>query len=83
MKLSAKGLGLSLGILWGLSVFLSTLWIMWRGGGATLHKLSQFYLGYSVTLGGAIIGLVWGFIDGLILGALIAILYNVFQGKEQ
>jgi len=82
MKLSAKGLGLSLGILWGLSVFLSTIWIMWRGGGATLQKLAQFYLGYSVTLGGAIIGLVWGFIDGLILGALIAVLYNVFAGKE-
>ncbi len=82
MKLSAKGLGLSLGILWGLSVFLATLWIIWRGGGATLQKLSQFYLGYSVTLGGAIVGLIWGFVDGLIVGALIAVLYNAFVGKE-
>lgn len=82
MKLSAKGLGLSLGIIWGLSVFIATLWIMWRGGGATMQKLGQFYLGYSVSLGGAIIGLVWGFVDGLIAGALIAILYNVFAGKE-
>jgi uncharacterized membrane protein YedE/YeeE len=82
MKLSPKGLGLSLGILWGISVFLTTLWIMWKGGGETLQKLSQIYLGYSVTLGGAIIGLVWGFVDGLIMGTLIAVLYNAFAGKE-
>lgn len=82
MRLSAKGLGLALGILWGLTVFFTTLLIMWRGGGGTLQKLSQVYFGYTVSLGGAFIGLIWGFVDGLILGVLLAVLYNAFAGKE-
>jgi len=83
MKLNAKALGLSLGILWGISIFLVTLFVMWRGGGATLSKLSQFYIGYSVSFVGAVLGLIWGFVDGLISGVLFAALYNALSGKEQ
>jgi len=78
MKINKVALGLTLGILWGASVFLATLWIMARGGGQTLIALNQFYFGYSVSFLGGLLGLVYGFIDGFIGGWLIALLYNAF-----
>ena len=79
MKLSIKALGLACGILWGLAIFLLTYWFLLRGfEGETLARLRNVYLGYSVTWYGGFIGLVWGFIDGFIGGALLAWLYNRF-----
>ncbi len=81
MKLSVKGLALAGGITWGLAIFLLTLWFLIFGyEGVTLEKLARVYLGYSVTVSGAFIGLIWGFIDGLIGGAILAWLYNKFAG---
>jgi len=84
MKFNIKAFSLTSGIVWGLSVFLSTFWILIMGAsGKTLGKLSKFYIGYSVSWGGAFVGLVWGFVDGLIVGAIFALLYNKLSvGKE-
>ena len=79
VKINKVSLGLSLGILWGATVFLATLWIMARGGGQTLIVLKQFYFGYSVSFVGALLGLVYGFVDGFIGGWLIGLLYNAFD----
>ena len=81
MKLYSTAFGLASGILWGLCVFICTVWIMLKGGGHTLALLEQFYLGYSVSWLGSFIGLVWGFINGFICGWLFAWLYNIFSGK--
>jgi len=78
MRINKVALGLTLGILWGASVFLATLWIMARGGGETLVLLNKFYFGYSVSFLGGLLGLVYGFIEGFIGGWLIALLYNAF-----
>jgi len=78
MKMSKRALGLSLGIVWGLSIFCLTLWAIARGQGQTLSLLKGYYLGYNITFTGALIGLLWGFVDGLVAGALIAWLYNIF-----
>ena len=84
MRLNAKAMAISIGILWGASVFLATVWILITGsGGDTMSKLNVFYIGYSVSWGGAFIGLVYGFIDGLIGGFLVVLLYNAFLPKEQ
>lgn len=82
MKLSKSALGVSLGIVWGASVFLATIWIMVRGGGEHLQLLGQFYIGYRITFLGAIVGLVEGFVDGFIGGWLIAWIYNLASGGE-
>ncbi len=84
MKFNIKSFGLTCGIIWGLSVLLSTFWILIIGAsGKTLGKLSKFYIGYSVSWGGAFVGLIWGFVDGLIIGAIFAWLYNKLSvGKE-
>ena len=79
MNLSPKAFGLALGILSGAALFLATLWIAASSGGNHLIMLRQFYLGYSVSFVGALIGLVYAFIDGFIAGALIAWLYNRFS----
>ena len=81
MKLHNTAFGLASGILWGLCVFIATAWAILKGGGNTLALLEQFYLGYSVTWLGAVIGLVWSFINGFIYGWLFAWLYNIFSGK--
>lgn len=78
MTLRKRALGMSLGIIWGLSVFLATIWAIVRGHGQTLTLLEGYYLGYSVTYLGALIGLIWGFIHGFIAGVLIAWLYDLF-----
>lgn len=78
MKLSIKALGLTSGILWGLTVFITTLWIIVIDSpGNTLGLLHKFYFGYSVSWAGAFIGLIWGFVDGFICGSIFAWLYNL------
>ena len=79
MKLNPKALSLAGGIFWGVAVFLVTCWLLVMGSeGNTISLLSKFYLGYSLSIGGAFIGLAWGLVDGLICGYLFALLYNVF-----
>jgi len=77
MKFNIKALALTCGILWGLAVFIATLWLLGFGyGGFLMSKLNHFYFGYSVSVVGAFIGLIWGFVDGSICGAVFAWLYN-------
>lgn len=78
MKLSVKGFALTAGILWGLSVFLLTLMSLWYGRGGHLGLLSLVYIGYTVSYVGSLVGLAYGFVDGMITGALFAWLYNRF-----
>lgn len=79
MKINIKALALSIGIVWGLAVFLLTVWFLIMGyNGNLLAKLGSVYLGYSVSWLGAFIGLIYGFVDGLIGGALLGFLYNKF-----
>jgi uncharacterized membrane protein len=77
MRLNAKALGLALGVLWGLTVFLATAWIVFiNSPGDTLAKLGAFYIGYEVSW-----RLGYGFVDGLIGGLLLAWIYNAFIPK--
>jgi hypothetical protein len=83
MKFNIKSFSLTCGIIWGLTILLSTWWILITGAsGKTFGKLSKFYLGFSVSWGGAFIGLIWGFVDGLILGAVFAWLYNKLSAEK-
>ena len=79
MKINIKALALSIGIVWGLAVFLLTVWfLIMCYQGNQLSLLGGIYLGYSVSWIGAFVGLIYGFIDGLIFGALIGFFYNKF-----
>jgi len=74
-------LGLSLGILFGLGLFIATNFLLIKGGdnvGSHLQLLSQFFIGYKVTFFGSFIGFIYGFIVGTLSGALVSWIYNKF-----
>lgn len=77
MKLDTKAFALTCGILWGLTIFVLTWWIIaFEGASGHTTVLGAIYRGYSVSPVGSIIGAVWGFADGTIGGAIFAWLYN-------
>jgi len=79
MKLNKVACGLAAGIIWGLTIFIATIWVIVSGGGGQhLELLNRFYLGYSVSYGGSFLGLIYGFIDGFVVGWVFALLYNLF-----
>ena len=79
MRLNQVALGSAAGIVCGAGLFLTTLAVMLLGGGEHLILLKKFYLGYSISFVGAILGLVYAFVDGFIGGWLVAFLYNRFS----
>ena len=81
LLLNSGILGLSLGILFGLGIFIATNWLVIKGGdhvGSHLRLLGQFFIGYKVTFLGSFIGFAYGFAVGTLSGALIAWIYNKF-----
>lgn len=78
-KLDGVALGVSVGALFGLVIFGATVVLVIKGGdvvGPNLGLLSQFFIGYEVTLPGSLIGSIYGFGSGFVLGWLIAFLRN-------
>ena len=82
MKLNKRAFALSNAILWAITVFVATIYVMIKGGGNTLVLLQQFLWGYTIGFAGAILGLIYGFVWGFIYGWIFAWLYNIF-GKEK
>ncbi len=77
MRLNIKAVALACGLTWGLAVFLFTWWyILFEGASRKDALLGKLYRGYRITPRGSGIGLVWGFLDGCIGGALFAWMYN-------
>ena len=82
MKLNIAAFALAFGIWWGSGVFLLTFWLTFQGldaGAVTILQLT--YLGYTITPLGSVVGLVWGFFDGAVCGAILAWLYNIFAER--
>ncbi len=79
-RLDAVALGVALGTLFGLIIFLATNSLILKGGseiGPNLALLSQYFIGYEVTFGGSLIGLVYGLFVGFVFGWLIAFMRNI------
>ncbi len=82
MKLNIKAFALTFAIWWGVGIFLLTWWIIAFGGSASeTFFLGRIYFGYTISPVGSLIGLVWGFVDGLIAGAIFAWLYNALATR--
>jgi protoporphyrinogen oxidase len=67
-KLDRLALGLSMGVIGGLLLFLATLALVIKGGevvGPNLQLLENYFPGYSVTTLGSLVGLIYGFLAGL------------------
>ena len=84
MKLSVRGLAGAVGALWGGAMLVVTLiGIASPGyGGSFLELVASVYpgLGTEPSLGNALLGGVYGAVDGAIFGGLLAWLYNRFAG---
>jgi hypothetical protein len=79
MRLNGLILGLALGLVFGLGIFLATIILLMKGGeevGPHLALLGQFFIGYRVTLVGSFIGFLYGLLVGFLVGYMIAGLYN-------
>ena len=80
MKLNIKAMAIAFGLVWGISLFAITWWIiLLEGSSNTSTFIGKFYLGYNLTPIGSIIGFIWGLVDGAIGGAIFAWLYNKFS----
>ena len=83
MKFNIKAFALTCAIFWGVMLFLITWWIIIIDGSSSqLTFIGRVYIGYTVTPLGSLIGMLWGFVDGLIGGAFFAWLYNLLNRKK-
>jgi len=80
LRLNANILGLVLGIILGLGIFVATNFLILKGGavvGPHLALLANFFPGYRVTFLGSIIGFCYGLLSGYVAGFIIASIYNL------
>ena len=67
------------GMTCGVGLWLATVWLVVRGGarvGEHLALLRYYFPGYSVSWGGAFVGLAYGLLTGAVTGFALAWLYN-------
>ena len=83
MKLSMKSMAITLGLLWGGTIFVvGVANLIWPGyGQAFLDVMSSIYPGYDAAAGGfgqVIIGTLYGVLDAVVGGIVFVWLYNRF-----
>ena len=79
VRLNARIQGVVVGLVAGLGLFIATNWLVLKGGkavGRHLSLLGQFFIGYSVTFPGSLVGFVYAFVCGSIIGYSVARIYN-------
>ena len=82
MKLNVTAFALAGGILWGASLCLLTWLEIWGYGSANAASMAKsYYLGYTVSPLGSVIGAVYGFFDAGIACAIFSLIYNKLAGK--
>jgi hypothetical protein len=78
-KIQGGVLAVVCGLIGGVGLFIMTVWLLLEGGpqvGSHLQLLSNYFIGYSVTWQGSVIGLLYGALTGGILGWTIGFIYN-------
>lgn len=77
-KIHIVGLGLAVGIVSALYIFVMGLSARFFGVGMdVVHLTGSLYLGYAPSVLGSLIGALYAFVDGFVFGALIALFYNL------
>ena len=78
-KLDRLAFGLAVALASGAVMALATLWLALQGGnpvGPNWQLLSQYFIGYRVSLGGSLIGLAYALSIGFLIGWSFAFLRN-------
>ncbi len=86
MRLDIRATAVTLALLWGvLAMFLTGLGnLIWPGyGQALLDVMASVYPGYQATpsFGQVLIGTLYGLLDGAVVGAVVAWLYNTCAAR--
>jgi len=79
IRLNAWVNGTACGVVCGAGLMAMTLWLVIKGGdpaGPHLALLGNYFIGYTVSVGGAFIGLVYGFAAGFFAAFFVSVLYN-------
>ena len=79
LRLNGNIMGLVMGVMAALVIFVVTNWLVIKGGdvvGPHLGLLGQFFIGYSVTFVGSLVGAVYGLVIGYLSGLVIGWIYN-------
>jgi hypothetical protein len=81
MKLHTAKFGLAFGIVYAVVFFLyGALAALFGWGGPMAEMIGSFYVGFGPTLGGALVGALWGFAVGFVFFAVAAWIYNKLVG---
>jgi len=70
----------AVGSVCGLGMFFATIWLIIKGGGVVgpnLQLLGQYFIGYTVSIKGAFIGMGYSFLWGFLSGWLFAYIRNL------
>lgn len=84
-RLRASVMAVVFAMVGGVGLFVATMWLVIQGGkvvGPTLALLSNYYPGYSVTVGGSFVGLLYGALTGGLVGYVFALVYNLIRDKR-
>ncbi len=80
LRLNVHVMGFVFGLIGALIIFAATNWLVLKGGevvGPHLGLLDNFFIGYSVTFIGSLVGAAYAFVLGYIGGMVVAWLYNL------
>ncbi len=81
MKSKLLQAALTGGIIWGATIFLTTLLNLYTGYGTDFLKIwISIYPGYSLTMVGSLVGLVYGFFD-MFIGVYIIYWVYLWLGR--
>lgn len=78
-RIQAGVLAVVCAMIGGIGLFAVTAWLLLKGGprvGEHLQLLGHYFIGYSVSWTGSLVGLFYGALTGGIVGWTIAIIYN-------
>jgi len=77
MKLNIKAFALAGGLVWGFNWFGLTWWMILNDGiTREVTIIGRMYRGWTLSPTGSLIAFAWGFFDGLLLGLMVAWIYN-------
>lgn len=85
-KLRATVMSVVFAMLFGVGLFLATVWLLVQGGpdmGAHLSLLGQYFPGYVVSWPGAFLGLIYGGAVGAVVGWTTAWIYNTLANLRR
>ncbi|MGH7962574.1 MAG: hypothetical protein ACRERD_12230 [Candidatus Binatia bacterium] len=78
-RIQAGVLAVVCAVIGGVGLFAVTAWLLIKGGprvGEHLQLLGHYFIGYSVTWTGSVVGLFYGALTGGIVGWTLATVYN-------